>query len=409
MTSDKQEKALSYSSLVTRHSSLLFGLDAIPLTEPKTGVGHYTFELARALAIASPSDDFELAYPSRYEPLTLEEDAGLPLPRNLRAARVHVGFVGRHWWSVGLPAYIRRRGLQLFHGTNYDVPLWHRCPTVVTVHDLSLLLHPSTHEARRVRRARRRLPLMTRQATMIITPSESVRRELCERLRVSAEKVVAVPEAPRQIFRPLPKEATLDALRRFRLDETEFLLAVGTIEPRKNLLTLVRAFEEATRADPALARLRLVIAGGEGWLNEDLRAYVEASPARARLHFTGYVSDRDLRALYSSCAAFIYPSLYEGFGLPPLEAMACAAPVVASSIPSLRETVADAALLFDPTDTQALTRHLLDLFHNPDLRLRLSRAGLQRATQFTWERTARLTLEVYEEALRRDDKTKTNV
>ncbi|HEY0077744.1 MAG TPA: glycosyltransferase family 1 protein [Pyrinomonadaceae bacterium] len=392
------------------HSSLLFGLDAVPLTEPKTGVGHYTFELARSLAVAAPSHSFELAYPSSYQPIALADERALPLPGNLSAARVGVGFVARHWWSVGLPAYIRRRGLHLFHGTNYDVPLWHRCPTVLTVHELSLLLYPSTHEARRVRRARRRLPLMTRQATMIVTPSESVRRELCERLRVSPGKVVAVPEAPRKVFRPLQKEETLDALRRFRLDEAEFLLAVGTIEARRNLLTLVRAFEEATRHDDgALSRLQLVIAGGEGWLSQELRSYVEASPARSRMHFTGYVSERDLRALYSSCMAFIYPSLYEGFGLPPLEAMACAAPVAVSRIPSLLETTADAALHFDPTDAQSLARHILDLFNNPDLRLSLSRAGLSRAAEFTWERTARLTLEVYEEALKRDGRTQAKI
>jgi glycosyltransferase involved in cell wall biosynthesis len=394
----------------SRHSSLLFGLDAIPLTERRTGVGHYTFELARALAVCAPSHSFELAYPSSYPPIALAEEGALPLPRNLSAARVGVGFVGRRWWSVGLPAYIRRRGLHLFHGTNYDVPLWHRCPNVLTIHDLSLLLHPSTHEARRVRRARRRLPLMTRQATMIITPSESVRRELCERLRVSAEKVAVVPEAPRKKFRPVQKGETQEALRRFRLDEAEFLLAVGTIEPRKNLLTLVRAFEEATRhADGALSRLQLVIAGGEGWLSREFLSYVETSPARPRVHFTGYVSDRDLRALYSSCTAFVYPSLYEGFGLPPLEAMACAAPVVTSRIPSLLETTGDAALHFDPADTEALARQILDLCNHPDLRQRLSSAGLRRAAEFTWERTARLTLEVYQEALKRDGKAQTSV
>ncbi|HEX7177240.1 MAG TPA: glycosyltransferase, partial [Pyrinomonadaceae bacterium] len=166
---------------------MLFGLDGIPLTLPKTGVGHYTAELARALAAAAPADTFELVYPSSEAP---PEGALDPLPArppNLRTRRVEVGVVGRHWWALGLPRFARREGAyDLFHGTNFDVPLWPGRPTVLTVHDLSTLLHPETHTPRSVRRARRRLPLMTRVATVIITPTEAVRREVCERLSVPA-------------------------------------------------------------------------------------------------------------------------------------------------------------------------------------------------------------------------------
>ncbi|HVF48591.1 MAG TPA: glycosyltransferase family 1 protein [Pyrinomonadaceae bacterium] len=387
------------SSLIPHPSSLLFGLDALPLTETRTGVGHYTFELARALALLAPAHEFELDYPSSYPPFRLQNENEPPLPPNLRAARISVGFIRKHWWSIGLPAYIRRRRLSLFHGTNYDVPLWKPCPTVLTIHDLSLLLHPATHEARRVRRARRRLPLMARAATMIITPTESVRREVCEHLRVSPSKVVAVAEAPRRIFRPLSRAETGETRARLNV-EGDFLLAVGTVEPRKNLLTLVRAFDELLRHAPALSRLQLVIAGATGWLTDELHARVSASPARGQIHFTGYLSERDLCALYSSCLAFVYPSLYEGFGLPPLEAAACAAPVICGDIPALRESLGDTARLFPPTHADALTRAILDLIDNPDERARLASAGQQRASQFTWERTARLTLDVYEEALR---------
>lgn len=396
---------------------MLIGLDAIPLTEPKAGVGHYTFELARALAAASPSDEFELSYPSRYVPIQLREDDEPPLPPNLRASRVEVGALGRHWWSIGLPRYARRRRLELFHGTNYDVPLWRVCPTVLTIHDLSNHLYPATHEARRVRRARRRLPLMARTATMIITPSESVRGEVCEHLRVNPSKVVAVPEAPRRIFSPQPLAAARERVRRLGI-EGQFLLAVGTVEPRKDLLTLVRAFEELMRdsdleeltrgsaleatSDETKAPLHLVVAGGRGWLNDEFFDYVSASPVRDLVHLTGYVSDRDLRALYSSCLAFIYPSVYEGFALPLLEAMACGAPVVASRIPAHCETAGEeAALLFPPRDAQALARTIQSLVADEAVRRRLSDAGRERAARFTWERTAQLTRKVYDEALLR--------
>jgi glycosyltransferase involved in cell wall biosynthesis len=396
---------------------MLIGLDAIPLTEPLAGVGHYTSELARALARASASDEFELAYPSTYPPLELFGVDKVKPPSNLKAARVNVGAVGRHWWSLGLPRYVSRRGIQLFHGTNYDVPLWRRCATVLTVHDLSLFTRPETHEARRVWRARRRLPLMARTATLVITPTEAVRREVCERLGVRAEKVGAVHEAARGAFRPLPFAATADARRRLGAGDN-FLLAVGTIEPRKNLRALVRAFESIVRETTATATtattqatatneatmkatldgLRLVVAGGKGWLSDPLFDEVARSPVKDRIVFTGYVTDEDLRALYSSCTLFAYPSLYEGFGLPVLEAMQCGAPVLASRTPALSEVAGDAALLVNPGSPEEIARAIVELLGSEDERRRLSAAGLERAAEFSWERAARQTLEVYAEA-----------
>ncbi|HEY0379998.1 MAG TPA: glycosyltransferase family 1 protein [Pyrinomonadaceae bacterium] len=374
------------------------GLDGIPLGEIKTGVGHYTFELARALAGVAPGDEFELVSPHPY----VAADGGegeQALPPNLRLTRAEAGRLSRRrWWSLGLPLYVRHARLDLFHGTNYDVPLWGGCPTVVTVHDLSTLLHPETHEKYLVRRARRRLPVMARRATAIITPSESVRRETCEHLGVGAEKVFVVPEAARRTFRPAAREETAEARRRLGVED-EFVLFVGTVEPRKNLLTLARAFDEILRETSL--RPQLVIAGKEGWLADELYTYLKgAGVVRERVRFTGYVSDRDLRALYSSCRAFVYPSLYEGFGLPPLEAMACGAPVITSRVPSLTETVGDAALLVPPAAYRELAQVVIRVLRDSGERERLSSAGLRRAAAFSWEKTARATLDVYREALK---------
>ncbi|MCA1816523.1 MAG: glycosyltransferase family 4 protein [Acidobacteria bacterium] len=381
---------------------MLIGLDAIPLTEPLSGVGRYTLELARALAAASPADDFELVYPARYPPITIAEDDGEPagggggsFPPNLKLARVRAGLLGRRWWLVGLPRQLKRRRRALFHGTNYEVPLRAACPTVLTVHDLSAFTHGETQLPRRARRLRRRLPLMARAATHVITPTEAVRREACEILKLDAAKVTAVHEAPRAVFRPLARERAAGVLRRLGV-AGDFLLAVGTIEPRKNLTTLVAAFERVALSRP----LTLVVAGREGWLVETLRARVESSPARERVRFTGHLPDETLRALYSSCLAFVYPSLYEGFGLPPLEAAACGAAVVASRIPPLEETLGErGALLFDADDADGLARALHDLCDDESLRGRLALAGRQRAAEFTWERAARETLAVYARAL----------
>lgn len=375
------------------------GLDGIPLGEIKTGVGHYTFELAVALAALAPEDEFALVSPFPYV-TTGEDKVETEQPPNLRFVQAKVDRLRRRrWWSIGLPLYIQRASFSLFHGTNYDVPLWSRCRTIVTVHDLSILLHPLTHEEHLVRRARWRLPKMARAATMIITPSESVRREVGEHLGIQLSKVVAIPEAARSLFHRVPLAETVEVRRRLRLED-EFILFVGTIEPRKNLLTLLRAFDEILRITPL--RPQLVIAGKEGWLNEELYSYLKSSEIRERVRFTGYVSDEDLRALYSSCKAFIYPSLYEGFGLPPLEAMACGAPVITSRSQSIMETVGDAARLVAPTDFRELAQTIASVLTNSGERDYLRDAGLSRAAQFSWERTAAATLAVYRDTLKKE-------
>jgi glycosyltransferase involved in cell wall biosynthesis len=379
------------------------GLDGLPLTSPKTGVGHYTYEVARALASIEPSSQFELIYPSTYAPIKFVDEEALPLSLNLKLNRVRVGPIGRHWWSVGLPRYIQHsRGhgqFELFHGTNYDVPLFRPCATVLTIHDLSHLIHPETHEKRSVKRARRRLPVMARTADAIITPTESVRGDVCKLLKVNPEKVFAVPEAARACFRPRSFAETLDVRTKLGIGD-DFLLTVGTLEPRKNLSLLVDAFAEVTHARPQ-TKEQLVIAGGRGWLSGPLFEAINNSPARDRIILTDYLHDDDLRVLYSSCRAFIYPSIHEGFGLPPLEAMACGAPVIASRIAAIEETTGGAALLFDPRSAQELTQKILELLENENARRELSTAGQRRAAEFSWEKTAGLTWTVYEEALQR--------
>jgi glycosyltransferase involved in cell wall biosynthesis len=373
-------------------------LDGIPLTEPKAGIGHYTFELARELARLAPADDFELVAPDRFDFAAIPEVDDGALPVNLRLVSARSTALRLRWWSLGLPLYAREHGLSLFHGTNYHVPVWQQCPTVLTIHDLSSLLHSEKHRAELVRRLRTRLPAMTRAATRIITDSESVRREVCEHLRVAPERVTAVPLAPRRAFRPVDEREAREVRRRLGVGD-DFLLFVGTVEPRKNLLTLARAYVELLRETAHAPQL--VIAGQKGWLNEELFALVEREGLGAHMIFTGYVADEDLRALYSSCRLSVYPSLYEGFGLPPLEAMSCGAAVVASRISALEETLgATAARLAEPTDATAFARAINELLTDDTARAQLAERGRVRAAEFTWERTARLTREVYEEAAR---------
>ena len=370
------------------------GIDGIPLTSTKTGIGHYTLELARALAKIDTDDEFELISPFKFNSSSLDNN----LPANLKKVEARRR---KFWWAVGLPLYIRRNSTSLFHGTNYEIPLWSKCPTIVSIHDLSLLLYPQTHLDQSVRRARYRLPLMARAATKIITATEFVKKQVSEHLKVDPAKIAVTPYAPRSMFRPLSRSETEETRVRLGVEEN-FILFVGTVEPRKNLITLLRAFSEILKSTEL--RPQLVIAGQKGWLTGETMNYVESEGLEGHVKFTGYVTDDDLQALYSCCTVCVYPSLYEGFGLPPLEAMACGAPVIASDVASLAEAVGKAALVVPPTDVQRLAQGLVGIITDEAKRAHYSRAGLEHASQFSWERTAQLTLDVYRESFQRKTK-----
>ena len=371
------------------------GIDGIPLASAKTGIGHYTLELSTALAAIDRNDEFELISPVPFDSSGFEY--AHPNLKRIEAPK------RKFWWPLGLPLYIRRHSLALFHGTNYEIPMWNECPTVVSIHDLSLLLYPQTHLSHLVRRARFRLPLMAHWATKVITATEVVKQEIVEHLHVDPAKIAVTPYAPRRNFRPLDKFDTEQTRARFGIEET-FILFVGTIEPRKNLITLLRAFAEILQNTDL--RPQLVIAGQKGWLMDEISTYVTSENLSDRVVFTGYVSDRDLRALYSSCAVCVYPSLYEGFGFPPLEAMSCGAPVIASEIPVLREVTGEAAVRVPALDVQRLAESLVEMLREEGKRAYFSEAGISWARRFTWEKTAQLTLDVYRDVLSKSKKHK---
>ncbi len=374
------------------------GIDGLPLTESLAGIGHYTFELSQHLA-QTEEDEVDVISPKPFQHSVISRSTNTPF----RLTQVKSGVLSRYWWTIGLPRHLRKTAVDIFHGTNFEIPLQNVCPSVLTIHDLSLLLFPKTHERRRVWRARLRLPLMVRRATMIITDSDSVKNEIELYLKVPETKIVRVYLASRKVFQPMSAEQTKDIRERLAVREN-FLLCAGTLEPRKNLQMLIQAFEEVTRA--GAQPLQLVLAGQRGWLFSDLEKHLRTSAASANVLMTGHISDEELCALYSSCKAFIYPSIYEGFGLPPLEAMACGAPVIASRIPSVTEVLGSAALLVPPTSPLELTQALRELLKNEALRQELSAAGRKRATLFSWAATAAQTREVYQEAINRYERSK---
>jgi glycosyltransferase involved in cell wall biosynthesis len=342
-------------------------LDGMPLVSPLTGVGHYTAELARNLAIVAPSDSFKFISPH--------------------------GLLKRRWWSLGLPLHLLRNSFDLFHGTNFEIPFWSRRPTVVTIHDLSLMLLSEVHREDLIWRSRWRLPWMASKASRVITPSNSVKKELCEAVDIHPDKVVVTPEAPRSVF----KRREDPELRRRLGIEGDFILFVGTIEPRKNLRRLVEAFDQMLR-NTSLSP-KLVIAGGKGWMMDDFFSFIEEKGVTDRVCLTGYLQDEELCTLYSTCTAFIYPSLYEGFGLPPLEAMACGAPVITSRTPALMETVGTAARLVDPKNIGDMAQAMTEMLSDQRAREHYAELGKFHVKQFSWEQTALKTLEVYRQLL----------
>ncbi len=343
-------------------------LDATPLTAPPGGIRRYTAELCAALAREFPGHEFLLVSDQEFE-----IPAG---PGNLRRLDPPSGPARRRWWSLGLPAILLRRGATLFHGTDFAVPYVHARPAVMTLHDLSPW-RPESAEAASTR-VRRRTPWLLRLglADMVITPTEAVRREAVNRFGLDPERVRAVPEAPAPVF-----------YREDTPPQKPFILYVGARIPRKNLAVLIEAWRKVRRRHA----VELVLAGPG-------RATAAGEPGMV---FTGEVSDAELRRLYSAAAVFAYPSTYEGFGLPVLEAMQCGAPVVASRVPAIQEIAGEAALLADPADAGAWAEALTAVLGNPQRRRSMAEAALEHARQFTWARTARETMAVYEEAMRR--------
>jgi glycosyltransferase involved in cell wall biosynthesis len=373
-------------------------IDAIPLVANKTGVGYYTDALAEWLARTHDDHQYELV-----SPFDFTFPNGHTPPPNLYKRFTPVQPLFRKWWLVGLPALLRISPFDLFHGTNYCVPVFAPCPTVVTIHDLSLYAQAHTHEAKNVQRGKRRIPVMARRADMIIAPSEATKREIIQHLKIHPERIRVVYEAAREKMKPLLPKDCAGVLHKHGI-EPPYLLYTGTIEPRKNLRTLLRAYHELLHVTEH--RPTLVLCGGRGWMEEEVFDLIAELKLQRMVKCTGYVDDADLPALYSACEVFVYPSLYEGFGLPPLEAMACGAPVVTSNTSSLPEVVGEAGVLVNPHEMRELAAAIINLLNDATQRENLGRAGCERAKQFSWERAAHETQAVYDQVFQAWQKKK---
>jgi len=359
------------------------GIDASRAARPiRTGTEHYSLHVIRALVDLGADHTFTLYFNQPPEP-------GLfPARPNVR---VRVIPFPRLWTHVRLAAEIAMRPPDVLFVPAHVLPL---VPgrAVATVHDLGYRYFPQAHPWA----ARAYLEWGTRHnaraSRLVIADSRATRDDLVRFYRVPADKIRVAYPGLRPDMRPVRDKAVLDGtLRRYGI-EPPYVLYVGTLQPRKNLRRLIEAF---ARVPPPC---RLVLAGSKGWMYDEILRRAGELGIGDRVLFPGYVPDKDLPALLSGAALFAFPSLYEGFGLPVLEAMACGAPVVCSDTSSLPEVAGDAAILVPPTDTDALAAALNRVLTDADLRADLSRRGMERARLFTWRRCAEEILKALEDA-----------
>lgn len=294
-----------------------------------------------------------------------------------------------------LPQRVREDRPDLLH-VQYTAPLTCAAPLVVSVHDVSYLEHPQYFTRFRAMQLKRTVKRSVHAAARVLTPSEFSRDAILRHYPIDPEKVVVIPNAASSVFRPVERQVAAAAVERKYGIPGPFVLMVGDLQPRKNHLGLLRAFEDVMRAHPQLTH-RLVFVGKETWYSKELHRAVVASGIADRVSFTGFVEDADLLHFYGACDLLVFPSFYEGFGLPILEGMACGRAVVCSNLTAMPEVADGAAILFDPHSHAEIGRAISDVLLDSELRTRLERLGVQRAAHFSWEQAASQTLDVYHE------------
>ncbi len=371
------------------------GLNLIYLVPGDTGgMEVYARELLPELLRCAPPGTRFTAFVSREAAAAADGPWGELLP----AVTVPVNARRREQWVLGeqafLPRLAARAGVDLVHSLASTAPAWGRFRRVLTVHDLIYARFPSAHPGLRDRGMRVLVPLAARRSTRVIAISESTRRDLVELLRLPAGRIDVVPQGLGAVRRG-PALSARDTRARFGLGERRVLLTLSAKRPHKNLLALVGALARI----PAEHRPVLLLPGYPTWHEAELRARAAELGVLADVRFEGWLGEGEVEGLWRVADVFVYPSLYEGFGLPVLEAMARGVPVACADVSSLPEVAGDAALLFDPRSEPAIAQAVERLLGDPSLARALRERGLARAREFSWERTARLTLDCYARAL----------
>jgi len=369
------------------------GIDATALPAQPVGAGNYIIQLVKALAKMDLDYEFIV-----FAQKSKRDLFGIPLNSNLHWEIVadKSPMYRLMWEQTTFPRLVHRAELDLLHSLHYTKPVRLGCPSVVTIHDMTFFLFPHLH----TRSKRIFFPFAIRssirRADALIAISESTRQDSIRLLGISPQKIFTTMLGITDEFRVVKDKGLLEKVReKYDLPEA-FVLYVGLVEPRKNIPFLIRAYKSLV--DEGIQH-NLVIVGRFGWMYHEVFKQIEELGLEDRVQFTGYMPQDDLPMVYNLASLFVYPTKYEGFGFPTLEAMACGTPVVTTAISSLPEIVGNAGILVPPGDEQELTGAMVEVLSDPIFYDQLRTRGLQRSEQFTWERTARETLKVYQQVL----------
>ncbi len=361
------------------------GLEVTAAVRQGAGIGRYVRELLRALARVDAANDYRLFYASP-NPIPYP----LPnLPGQFTTSQLpfHDIWLARFWHRLQLPLPVEliTGPLDVYHAPDFTLPpVRARTRSALTIHDLSFVRDPESAAVGLLGYLNTVVPRSVRRADHVIAVSEATKRDLMDLYHTPEEKITVLYEGVDPIFKPTPDPAIR---ARYRLGSAPYIFSISTLQPRKNYQRLIQAFAALP------AEFNLVIAGGKGWRYEDIFAAAEQPTVRGRVHFIGFAPDADLPALYTEAAAFAYPSLYEGFGLPLLEAMACGAPTLTSNVSCLPEIAGGAAVLVDPYRVDSIAAGLQQTLTEPEP---WRKRGFERAKQFRWDDVARQLIALYE-------------
>ncbi len=372
-------------------------IDVRTVTQARSGVGNYVLNLLAGLRQVAPEHEFFLVGQRRnLEILGQGQPPGLRHQARLSHESHPWGDLWEHLW---LPRVLGRHGVQVMHGPATLIPLagdGYAC--VATIHDLVAFLYPETIPKKYALYMTWLMRRVVQRAQRIISVSQCTKDDLVRVLGVPSERIAVIHEAAQPGFRPLEDQAALARVRRRYGIDKPFFYHVGNVEPRKNLPRLLKAF--LLLRQRLAGRAQLVISGQKGWLTGQLHGAMSKLDLDEDVIFTGYMPQEDLPLMMNAALAFVFPSLYEGFGLPALEAMSCGTPLITSNLSSLPEIVGDAALLVEPRDEKQIAEAMWRVFEDAGLRQRLKLAGMERAARFSWPEAARQTMAVYLDAHR---------
>jgi glycosyltransferase involved in cell wall biosynthesis len=379
------------------HTPMRVAFNATSLLSPLTGIGQYSKHIAKGLVnrTDAKADFFYGAVWSSKLRDTPPAFVASSLPR----LRQHIpgSYALRRWvQNRCFTSYVKARNFDLYHEPNI-LPLPFDGPTVLTVHDLSWIHYPHAHPKERVRLMGKYFEPGLRTASLILTDSAFVKHEIVDMFCVDADRVLPVPLGVEPLFHPRSNTVTKPVLQRLGLSHGEYILAVGTLEPRKNLQVALRAFLKLPKQ--VRQRYPLVLAGMKGWHTNELDQQIEPLAKTGEVRQLGYLQRENLASLIAGSTCLIYPSIYEGFGLPPLEAMACGVPVLSANASSIPEVVGDTGILLDPQDVDGFKVAIEMLISAPDVREALGRKALARSAMFSWDACVSQTLEAYRLAL----------